>query len=150
MAARGQVERDGSGKPIVLRGVVLDISARHSSELELQQLRSELTHANRVSMMGQFASALAHELSQPLGAILRNTEAAELFLEHDPPDIEEVRVILADIRHDDQRAGSVIDRLRALLKRRNFAPRALSVSDELANVMPPLRAAILPPQSTHW
>jgi len=84
--------------------------------------------------MGQFASALAHELGQPLGAILRNTEAAELFLEHDPPDIEEVRAILADIRHDDQRAGNVIDRLRALLKRRNFTPRALSVSDELANV----------------
>jgi len=134
MAARGQIERDGSGKPKLLRGVVLDISARRGAELELQQLRNQLAHASRVSMMGQFASALAHELSQPLGAILHNAEAAELFLEHDPPDIDEVRVILADIRHDDQRAGSVIDRLRALLKRRNFAPRALSVSDELANV----------------
>ncbi|MGB7502990.1 MAG: ATP-binding protein [Azonexus sp.] len=135
MAARGQIERDGSGKPILLRGVVLDVSARHSSELELQQLRSELAHASRVSMMGQFASALAHELSQPLGAILRNTEAAELFLEHDPPDLDELRAILVDIRLDDQRAGGVIDRLRALLKRRNFVPRTLSVSDELANVM---------------
>ena len=135
MAAHGQIERDVSGKPIVLRGVVLDISARHSSDLELQQLRSELTHANRVSMMGQFASALAHELSQPLGAILRNTEAAELFLEHDPPDIEEVRAILADIRRDERRASGVIDRLRALLKRRSFVRSALSVSDELATVM---------------
>lgn len=135
MAAHGQIERDVSGKPIVLRGVVLDISARHSSDLELQQLRSELTHANRVSMMGQFASALAHELSQPLGAILRNTEAAELFLEHDPPDIEEVRAILADIRQDERRASGVIDRLRALLKRRSFVRSALSVSDELATVM---------------
>ena len=140
MAAHGQVERDGSGKPIVLRGVVLDISARHSSELELQQLRSELTHANRVSMMGQFASALAHELSQPLGAILRNTEAAELFLAHDPPDIEEVRAILADIRQDERRASGVIDRLRALLKRRSFVRSALSVSDELATVMALARA----------
>jgi len=85
-------------------------------------------------MMGQLASALAHELSQPLGAILRNTEAAELFLEHDPPDIEEVRAILADIRRDERRASGVIDRLRALLKRRSFAPRVLSLSDELANV----------------
>ncbi len=134
MEARGQIERDGRGEARLLRGVVLDISARRATELEVQQLRSELAHASRVSMMGQFASALAHELGQPLGAILRNTEAAELFLEHDPPDIEEVRAILADIRHDDQRAGNVIDRLRALLKRRNFTPRALSVSDELANV----------------
>lgn len=134
MEARGQIERDGRGEARLLRGVVLDISARRATELEVQQLRSELAHASRVSMMGQFASALAHELGQPLGAILRNTEAAELFLEHDPPDIEEVRAILADIRHDDQHAGNVIDRLRALLKRRNFTPRALSVSDELANV----------------
>ena len=134
MEARGQIERDGRGEARLLRGVVLDISARRATELEVQQLRSELAHASRVSMMGQFASALAHELGQPLGAILRNTEAAELFLEHDPPDIEEVRAILADIRHDDRRAGNVIDRLRALLKRRNFTPRALSVSDELANV----------------
>jgi signal transduction histidine kinase len=86
-------------------------------------------------MMGQLASALAHELSQPLGAILRNTEAAELFLEHDPPDLDELRAILVDIRLDDQRAGGVIDRLRALLKRRSFVPRALSVSDELTTVM---------------
>ena len=134
IAARGQVDRDARGKPTRLRGVVLDISARRGAELELQQLRSQLAHASRVSMMGQLASALAHELSQPLGAILRNTEAAELFLEHDPPDLDELRAILADIRHDDQRAGGVIDRLRALLKRRSFAPRTLSVSDELANV----------------
>jgi PAS domain S-box-containing protein len=135
IAARGQVDRDERGKPILLRGVVLDISARRGAELELQQLRSQLAHASRVSMLGQLASALAHELSQPLGAILRNTEAAELFLEHDPPDLDELRAILVDIRHDDQRAGGVIDRLRALLKRRSFVPRALSVSDELANVM---------------
>ena len=135
MAARGQVERDDRGKPILLRGVVLDISARRGTELELQQLRSQLAHASRVSMMGQLASALAHELSQPLGAILRNTEAAELFLEHDPPDLDELRAILVDIRQDEQRAGGVIDRLRALLKRRSFAPRALSVSEELANVV---------------
>jgi two-component system sensor kinase FixL len=105
-----------------MRGVVLDVSARRDTELELQRLHSELAHASRVSMMGQLASALAHELSQPLGAILRNTEAAELFLEHDPPDLDELRAIMADIRHDDQRAGGVIDRLRALLKRRSFAP----------------------------
>ncbi|MET1081598.1 MAG: PAS domain-containing protein [Burkholderiales bacterium] len=113
VAARGQVERDTSGKPILLRGVVLDVSARRGIEAELQQLRSQLAHASRVSMMGQLASALAHELSQPLGAILRNTEAAGLFLQHDPPDLDELQAILVDIRQDEQRAGSVIKRLRA-------------------------------------
>ena len=134
VAARGQVERDTSGKPILLRGVVLDVSARRGTEVELQQLRSQLAHASRVSMMGQLASALAHELSQPLGAILRNTEAAELFLQHDPPDLDELQVILVDIRQDDQRAGGVIERLRALLKRRSIALRALPVSELLENV----------------
>lgn len=140
IAARGQVERDHRGEPILMRGVVLDISARRDTELELQRLQSELAHASRVSMMGQLASALAHELSQPLGAILRNTEAAELFLEHDPPDLDELRAIMADIRQDDQRAGGVIDRLRALLTRRSFAPRELSVSEELANVLALVRS----------
>ena len=134
IASRGQVERDTSGKPILMRGVVLDVSARRGTEVELQQLRSQLAHASRVSMMGQLASALAHELSQPLGAILRNTEAAELFLQHDPPDLDELQAILVDIRQDEQRAGGVIERLRALLKRRSIALRALPVSELLENV----------------
>jgi hypothetical protein len=59
-------------------------------------------------MMGQLASALAHEINQPLGAILRNAEAAELYMQSETPDLEEIRAILADIRADDQRAGNVI------------------------------------------
>jgi signal transduction histidine kinase len=117
-----------------------DISARHRSELELQQLRSQLAHIGRVSMMGQLASALAHELSQPLGAILRNAEAAELFLQHDEPDLDELRAILADIRKDDQRAGDVIERLRAMLQRRSIEPRALAIGDLLGEVIALTRA----------
>ncbi len=135
IAARGQLERDAQGQPILMRGVVLDISERRSTELELQLLQSQLAHTSRVSMMGQLASALSHELSQPLAAILRNTEAAELFLEHDPPDLDELRAILADIRHDDQRAGHVIEQLRSLLKRRAINPQALSVSELLEEVI---------------
>ena len=68
--------------------------------------------------MGQLASTLAHELNQPLGAILRNAEAAELFLQDPSPDLDELRAILADIRKDDHRAGEVIDRMRAMMKQR--------------------------------
>jgi len=134
IAARGRVERDSGGKPNLMRGVVLDISAQRRSQLELQQLQGQLAHTSRVSMMGQLASALAHELNQPLGAILRNAEAAELFLQHDPPGLDELRPILADIRADDQRARDVIERLRALLKRRSIEPRALAVADLLGNI----------------
>jgi C4-dicarboxylate-specific signal transduction histidine kinase len=109
-------------------------SRLQDSEVDVQRLRTELAHASRVSLMGQLASALAHELSQPLGAILRNAEAAELFLAQDPPDLDELRAILLDIRQDDQRASGVIERLRALLKRGSLAPRPLAMSDLLADV----------------
>ena len=134
LAVRGRVELNAAGKPALVRGLLLDISARRRSEMELQRLQGQLAHTSRVSMMGQLATALAHELHQPLGAILRNAEAAELFLEHDPPDHDELRAILADIRADDRRAREVIDRLRALLKRRNIESLVLSVGDLLSNI----------------
>ena len=148
IAARGRVERDFKGKPILMRGVLLDISTQRRSQLDLLQLQGQLAHTSRVSMMGQLASALAHELNQPLGAILRNAEAAELFLQHDPPNLDELRPILADIRADDQRARDVIERLRALLKRRSIEPRALVVADLLGNIAMLTRADAAAPHIT--
>jgi C4-dicarboxylate-specific signal transduction histidine kinase len=68
-------------------------------------------------MLGEFTTGIAHEINQPLGAILSNAEAAELLLEQGSPPLDEVRRILADIRNDDLRASHVIQRLRALLRR---------------------------------
>lgn len=107
---------------------------------ETLELREELTHSSRVSTMGQLASGLAHELSQPLGAIQRNAEAAELLMEQSPLDLEEIRAILTDIRQDDQRAAGVIDRMRSLLKRRPVAWIRLTVGDlvqEVATLVQP-------------
>jgi PAS domain S-box-containing protein len=106
----------------------VDITERKQAEAEVMKQRAELAHVARVSTMGQLASSLAHELNQPLGAILRNAEAAELFLQDPSPDLEEVRAILADIRKDDQRAGGVIDRMRALMKRREVERRRLDLN----------------------
>ena len=106
------------GVPERMSGISIDITERKQLEIELQQKQSELAHVARVSTMGQLASTLAHELNQPLGAILRNAEAAELFLQVPSPDLDELRSILADIRKDDQRAGEVIDRMRVLMKQR--------------------------------
>jgi two-component system sensor kinase FixL len=103
-----------------------DITARKEAEAETLRQRNQLAHVARVSTMGQLASSLAHELNQPLGAILRNAEAAELLLLEPSPDLEEVRAILTDIRKDDQRAGDVIDRMRALMRRGEV--RRLSVN----------------------
>lgn len=107
---------------------------RHRSEMETQQLREDLAHSSRVSTMGQLASALAHELSQPLSAILRNAEAAELVMKQQPPDLAEINAILTDIRNDDQRAAGVINRMRALLKKRNLELTDLSLRELVDDV----------------
>jgi two-component system sensor kinase FixL len=104
------------------------------AHVEMRRLQNEIAHVGRVSMMGQLASSLAHEINQPLGAILRNAEAAELFLESKEPDLEEIRSILADIRADDQRAGSVIDRMRSLLKRHVLNTQELDLSEVVGDV----------------
>jgi two-component system sensor kinase FixL len=134
IASQGRVECDATGQPILIRGAVRDVTARKLAEQEALVLRQEISHAGRVSMMGQLASALAHEINQPLGAILRNTEAAELFLRHEAPDLDEIRAILADIRSDDERAGAVIDRMRALLQRHSLEARRLDVRDLIGDV----------------
>jgi signal transduction histidine kinase len=134
IAARGQVECGVNGKPLLLRGVSMDITERKQAENELQKHRDELAHISRVSALGQLSSSLAHEINQPLGAILRNAEAAELFLKQTPPDLEEVQEILKDIRNDEQRAVSVIERMRLLLKRRELQLEALVVNQLISEV----------------
>ena len=119
----------------LIAALLVQRASRRRLEREAAELRHGLTHAGRVTMLGQLASSLAHELNQPLGAILRNAEAAELFLQTDQPDIDELRAIVADIRKDDQRAGDVIDRLRALLKRRQLDPRPVLLSELVDEVV---------------
>jgi two-component system sensor kinase FixL len=117
-----------SGKPERMTGVSLDITERKQAEQENEQKRNELAYVARVSTMNQLASSLAHELNQPLGAIMRNAEAGELFLQDPSPDLDEIRAILADIRRDDQRAGAVIDRMRSQLKRREVEHNLLDLN----------------------
>jgi signal transduction histidine kinase len=98
-------------------------------------LRLEIAHASRVSMIGHLASALAHEINQPLGAILRNAEAAELFMQNESPDLDEIRAILADIRKEAQRAGTVIDRIRSQLRHQEIEMRSLDVAELVYDIV---------------
>jgi signal transduction histidine kinase len=127
--------RDATGRGVRTYGVVRDITTRRSAEMEALELRGHLAHADRVTLLGQLASALAHELSQPLGAILRNAEAAEIMLQSSAPDLEELRAIVKDILSDDTRAGQVIDRLRSLLKRRNVDTQPINLPSVITEVL---------------
>lgn len=124
LAVRGRAETDVHGRVLSAQGVLRDVTEQVRALEENAELRRDLAHAGRVSMLGTLSSSLAHELGQPLGAILLNAETAELLLQRQSPNLEELRQILADIRRDDWRATEVIDRLRKLLKRgqMDFAP----------------------------
>jgi signal transduction histidine kinase len=134
ISSHGRVEFDVNGQPVRIRGASRDVTADKQAELETLLLRQQVAHVGRVTMMGQLATALAHEINQPLGAILRNAEAAELFMQEASPDLDEIRAIIADIREDDQRAGAVIDRMRGLLKRQNLTTQPIHVDELVGDV----------------
>lgn len=120
--------RDG---PQVLASIV-DVTRRRQDEQELQRLREQAFSTARISLAGQLASTLAHEINQPLGAILRNAEAASLMLGAGNADQAELAAIVSDIRSDDQRAGAIIEHMRTLLRRRQPESRAVPL-DELVD-----------------
>jgi len=139
IASQGRVELDARRRPVRTRGVSIDITARKHAEQEMLRLQQEIAHVGRVSVMGQLASALAHEINQPLGAILRNAEAAALFMQDPSPDLAEIGAIVEDIRKDDQRAGAVIDRMRVLLRRQKIEMAPVDVGQMLGDVATLLR-----------
>ncbi|WP_092144534.1 HAMP domain-containing sensor histidine kinase [Bradyrhizobium sp. NFR13] len=113
----------------LISGLLNQRRRRRLAEVEARQRLAELAHVNRYSAAGELTTSIAHELNQPLGSILTNTETAELLLKETSPDIVEVREILADIRRDNQRASEVIRRLRSVLKKTPFEIRDIDLND---------------------
>src|SRR4029434_9315206 len=108
--------------------------SRKRSELEAQGLRHDLAHAGRVATVGELTASLAHELNQPLTAILSNAQAGQRILGTAPADLEVVREILNDIVEDNKRAGDVIRRLRSLLKKGRREVKALDLNEAVGEV----------------
>lgn len=135
IANSGTAKRDDIGGEPLLRGASLDISERRRDQDEINRQRGELAHLSRVSSLGELSGSLAHELNQPLGAILRNAETAEIFLQNPAPDLDELRAIVADIRQDDLRAGEVIERMRTLLKRQPVQMEPIHAPELISQVL---------------
>ena len=123
---------DSNGEIVEMQGIGRDITNLRRAELEAQERREQVTHLTRVAILGELSGALAHELNQPLTAILSNAQAAQRLLAKTPVDLDEVREILSDIGAEDKRAGDVINRLRAMLKKGEAKPLPLNLND-LAN-----------------
>jgi PAS domain S-box-containing protein len=109
--------------------IVRDITARKRAALELDAQRRQLAHLSRVANLVELSGTLAHELSQPLAAVLSNAQAARLMLEHTPLDLDNLRAALDDIIKSDKRAGAVIDRLRALLRKGDATLQPVEVGE---------------------
>jgi signal transduction histidine kinase len=100
-----------------LRGVTIDISERKEAHAALMRAREELARVSRAITMGEVAASIAHEINQPLSAIVTNGEACLRYLAATAPNIEKAKVILTSIIGDGNRASEVIQRIRALFER---------------------------------
>ena len=114
--SRGRTTHDEHGAAVRMVGVNVDITARKQGEAELHEQRREVAHLGRVAVVGELSIALAHELRQPLAAILANANAGQRLLAQSQPDLGQIRDIFDDIATDDARAADVITRLRGLLR----------------------------------
>jgi len=106
---------------MIISWLILERRRRHFAEAEASSRRREVVRLNRVTTANVLSSSIAHELNQPLGAILSNTEAAQMLLKASPPDLTQIGEILSDIIRDEQRAGEIILGLRNLLNDRKEA-----------------------------
>jgi signal transduction histidine kinase len=141
---------------VIISWLLVERRRRYFAQVEATSRRREVVRLNRVTTANVLSSSLAHELNQPLGAILSNTEAAQMLLKTNPPDLTQIGEILSDIVRDEQRASEIITGLRNLLNGRKEADqRALDLNDtvpELVKIVTPeiakrgviLRTALTP------
>jgi len=118
----------------LITGLLIERHRRIAAEVESRRRLVELAHLNRTAAVGAMSASIAHELNQPLGAILSNTEAAELLLAANPLDLAQIKEILADVRQADMRAGEIIASLRGLLKRNDIERKEIELREVIANV----------------
>ena len=128
---------DESGEVHEYVGTVVDITERKRAEEErqrLQQLEADLAHIDRVSMMGELAASLAHEIKQPIAAALMNAKTCMRWLMRDTPDVAEAREASSRMVNDTTRAAEIIDRVRSLY-RRDTSKRELLDLNEIIREM---------------
>src|SRR4029077_6763070 len=109
--------RDDSGRITRWYVLLTDIEDRTRALARLEQMQSDFAHVNRVSVMGELAASLAHEITQPIAAARNNARAAQNFLDMQPPHLGQVRDALSCVVDDTDRAGDIVDRIRDHIKK---------------------------------
>jgi PAS domain S-box-containing protein len=132
MRARARAE---SGDPAQISGTLTDITDRKAAESQIAEQRRELAHLMRVSMLGELSGGIAHEITQPLAAIMANAQAARLHLKGMQPNLDEIAAALDDIVREDTRAGEVIQRMRGFLKREPIKREPVDVNELIPSTL---------------
>jgi signal transduction histidine kinase len=120
---------------LLIAALLFERVRRRRAEAASRRRFLEMTQMNRSLTISAISSSITHELNQPLGAILNNAGAAEVLLAKSPPDIEQLRDIIADIRKDDERAGEIIGHLRGFLRTDERALGEVSINRAIADVL---------------
>src|SRR5581483_8456440 len=135
--------RDAGGRIVGAVIVNEDVTEATKSEEKLRQVRAELAHAARVMMMGELTASIAHEVNQPLAAVVANADAVSRWLDAAPPNIDEAREAVRRIARDGTRASEVIQRIRTIVKKtepsRNSVDLNELIEDTAALAQPELR-----------
>jgi PAS domain S-box-containing protein len=116
-------------------GAVMDVTEARRVEEQMHQARAELAHVARVTTLGELTAAIAHEINQPLTAILANGQACLRWLSREPPDLEEGRSTVKEIVGSAMRAAEVISRLRDMMKKSPAHRELLNINDEISAVL---------------
>jgi PAS domain S-box-containing protein len=140
---RARSRSEGGGRSKHLGGIFVDITEQKSAEAEVALQRLEVEHLMRVSVLGELSGSIAHEVNQPLTAILSNAQAALHLLAQESPDLVEIRDALEDIVHEDNRAGEVIHRLRRLLKKGERKTEYVNINDLVRSTVSLLHSELI-------
>jgi len=143
VSACGCAIANDASQPLAMTGTLADISETKTMREKVERMRRELEHISRVNMLGELSSALAHELNQPLAAILSNAQAARRYISRNTIDLKEFTEILDDIIESDKRAGEVIRRMRLLLQKGEHSQEELNINDLVTKIVELLRADII-------
>jgi PAS domain S-box-containing protein len=143
VSVRAHSRPDDLGPPNQFSGVFVDITEQKAAESEAELQRQEVTHLMRVSVLGELSGAIAHEVNQPLTAILSNAQAALYLLAQDKPNLAEVRDALQDIVQEDNRAGEVVRRLRSLLKKGETRAEPVELNELVHQTIALLRSEMI-------
>jgi signal transduction histidine kinase len=136
IAARGRSPHlSGDSRPTRILGIAIDTTRERDAAAEAQLQREELAHLSRVATMNALSGSLAHELNQPLTSVLGNTHAGKSILSKDPPDLDELRAIFADIDSATCRAGEIIERMRTMLRRGQVTRQPVDVKESLEDLL---------------